>query len=1622
MSNWNLKDNLAIDNNKYLKLLGPTGLVTNSILGIDTIGNLNINSALSGDIYLNSNNSVSNTFINVNNLGNTFIQSKLSIGINSTSNINSTINLPSNGYIGLNTTTGTNNGFLAIVGGSSLLNTVGSRILLFGNDNTSGNSGQLNLYSGNTTTGNIQLYTANDSLKLQILNNGTSNFQPDGTTIRLSISNINTMITNPLIITNTSISTSTNTGALQVNGGVGINGNTFINGALTINSVSGNLNFISSSVSTSYTSGSSYFVGGLGIQCSVPASSQYNGGALSVAGGFALGQNAMIGGMITIFSSNVSNSALSGCGVFYGGIGINGQTNIRSDYNSQIKIIPVTTGNETSIFFGNQNDYTTTGSWNIGQNTNGIGSGYFGISNANNGVYITLNPNNTINLNKYTTVLNTMNFFNNSLSDYITFNNTQNTTNWSIGRILNTSGDFQISRYTNGNYLNHLLTADTKTGNIFILGTENSNSFNSGGSLTILGGTSIQKDLYIGGNVFSGTITFTGNLQSNSSTDINVFSYLTLTATDNSINLTSGALVTFGGITIQASNDSVSTTNGGGLTIAGGASIYKSLFVGNTVNCTSIISNYGFIVNNTLSNIFNTNLNTVNSTTKNILATNVNIQNLNVNFQTIANSNVSNINNQNFNNLNSTIGQLNVSLITANSIIITTGNLSIQTSSFLPLSLSTLSTNSSRIELNQGTSSKAILGIDGSGYSNLELGTLMILTSTNNPIAFGTNNLRRMYLGTNGNFGINNTSPNYTIDVTGSARFSGSLLANFNSNTLGNLFTTGGNVGINSTAPSNSFEVLNGRISVRSNSTSIIQTLFESTIVTQGTFLFTEIDSKSYLYNQNITGGNNNPLVLQCLSNNTGLGNVGIGTNNPIFTLDINGTLRSSNTISIQNTVNNISNTVGSINFSSDIALSNNTKNTILFSQAGVAPPTFNTRSIGTKLVLYPIVNSSNLDYAIGVDNNTMWFSASSSFKWHLNSTTSNLQLTNTGLGINLSNNLSPNYALHIVGSTFITSGSFAATFNSNTLGNLFTTNGNIGINNTSPNFTLDIIGTLHASSSININGNSNTLGSLFTTNGSIGIQNTSPNKQLEISSISFSANQDNGLRISTKNYISISDPSYRYIDLRLKSDSTSNYRGSILGTLSGGIQTEYEYMSFSQDGFVNIYAQTRYLSNVPCSNSSTASVVLTGGLSINNFTNATSVSNGGSLTVAGGAAISGDLIVGGSIYYANAAAASSTFAYLTLTATDNSINIANGALVVFGGISIQCSTDATSSTQGNGMTIAGGLGVGASLYVGRNGYIPNVISQNYTTSNINAISSTLSNVLVTNGLNSQFNSNTIGNLYTTGGNIGINNTTPKFPLSITGTGAVLVITSGSTTNSMYQAFFSGNSQAYIGIDGIGFGGFNTGAMLISSWTNNPLILGTNQIQRMIINTSGNVGINNTNPQFTLDITGTLNIKSSIDSINSSTGTFTCSGGISISKTTNSSSVNNGGSLTIAGGAAIAKDLYIGGIFTSSSDYNLKTNFRHLNNSDVLDKIDSIQTLKYNEIKDIDKIDYIGFIAQDFKEYFPELLRKQTNSFYSLAYDRITVLNTACIKELKYQNKLLLQRIESLESIIKDIN
>ncbi|KAI8906119.1 hypothetical protein DFJ77DRAFT_443512 [Powellomyces hirtus] len=85
--------------------------------------------------------------------------------------------------------------------------------------------------------------------------------------------------------------------------------------------------------------------------------------------------------------------------------------------------------------------------------------------------------------------------------------------------------------------------------------------------------------------------------------------------------------------------------------------------------------------------------------------------------------------------------------------------------------------------------------------------------------------------------------------------------------------------------------------------------------------------------------------------------------------------------------------------------LTNGASNLIHYSTAGVQAPTFSTRSTGTKIVLYPEISGTTVDYSVGVESGHVWHAvpttgSSTGFKWY-GGVTEIARLNSLGLTVN---------------------------------------------------------------------------------------------------------------------------------------------------------------------------------------------------------------------------------------------------------------------------------------------------------------------------------------------------------------------------------------------------------------------------------------------------------------------------------------------------------------------------------------------------------------------------------------------------------------------------------------------
>ncbi len=257
-------------------------------------------------------------------------------------------------------------------------------------------------------------------------------------------------------------------------------------------------------------------------------------------------------------------------------------------------------------------------------------------------------------------------------------------------------------------------------------------------------------------------------------------------------------------------------------------------------------------------------------------------------------------------------------------------------------------------------------------------------------------------------------------------------------------------------------------------------------------------------------------------------------------------------------------------------------------------------------------------------------------------------------------------------------------------------------------------------------------------------------------------------------------------------------------------------------------------------------------------------------------------------------------------------------------------------------------------------------------------------------------------------GNVGIGKTNPSVKLDVSGG---LTVTGTSTVNgplivnnpgssfrlygtssespSSYMDFngYNSNGRALFGVDGVGYANFSTGATLLASWTNHPVIIAANQSEKMRINTNGYVGIGTTNPAYNLDVNGNVSVSGGMRITSYMTGNNGITSGQSF-KYLNTSGVVGGtaGITTTNGGMeqttlAINADYHIKtGQFVWAesvivySDERIKNNIVDIEDGNALSILRQIQpkTYDYKDKVKRGNLNVIGFIAQEVKEVLPK--------------------------------------------------
>jgi hypothetical protein len=376
---------------------------------------------------------------------------------------------------------------------------------------------------------------------------------------------------------------------------------------------------------------------------------------------------------------------------------------------------------------------------------------------------------------------------------------------------------------------------------------------------------------------------------------------------------------------------------------------------------------------------------------------------------------------------------------------------------------------------------------------------------------------------------------------------------------------------------------------------------------------------------------------------------------------------------------------------------------------------------------------------------------------------------------------------------------------------------------------------------------------------------------------------------------------------------------------------------------------------------------VLSGITSIINSTQSSDTSSG-SLIVSGGVGIQKNLNVGGNVNITGSITAASikttlinsTNGFFTNFTTSNfqadyvkSVAITSGTIIsTLGSFStVASSYIATDSMSAGNVYISGDLAVAGTI-----------TSVNITSTNIIETNVTAGVVYVTDTFSAIGNSNTVGSIYTTGGNVGINTTEPTNLLDVNGTAnftGVLTAHKGITTGTLNvtgASLLSGNVTigSNLIVTGPGlliptgniaarpatplaghiryntetsqFEGYGPGnawgslggvvdiaqttkilASASPSTTDGNLYFYTVGSERMRVNSSGNIGIGTSAPNYLLDVNGALGVSTGI-----TTSSILATTGITAGNFfgTNSTMVNTStGSLRVSGESIFSSNI-----------------------------------------------------------------------------------------------------------------
>ena len=183
----------------------------------------------------------------------------------------------------------------------------------------------------------------------------------------------------------------------------------------------------------------------------------------------------------------------------------------------------------------------------------------------------------------------------------------------------------------------------------------------------------------------------------------------------------------------------------------------------------------------------------------------------------------------------------------------------------------------------------------------------------------------------------------------------------------------------------------------------------------------------------------------------------------------------------------------------------------------------------------------------------------------------------------------------------------------------------------------------------------------------------------------------------------------------------------------------------------------------------------------------------------------------------------------------------------------------------------------------------------------------------------------------------------------------------------------------------------------------------TNAIERMTITSTGSVGINQTSPNYTLDVGGNINFTGNL----TQNGVTYGGGGSGSSQWIGTTNIYyNSGNVGIGLTNPTSKlhvdgNIYATGNVTAYSDKRTKTNLQIID--DALNKVSNLNGYTYEK----DGTKYTGLVAQEVLEVLPEAVVGNEEDGYALAYGNMVGILVEAIKELSNEVKILKEKLYS---------